>query len=119
MLLMIVSKSVAQCDTNSICTKKIVLKYLYEEAENAAYLRTDTAFLNLVIEATQQKIKYKDSLIVNRNEALGLCKDSYVISQLELNNEKKQVKVLSKKVSLFKTLTLFLSGLAVAVYFIK
>jgi uncharacterized membrane protein len=116
---MTVSKSFAQCDTNSICTKKVVLKYLYLEAEKSAYLQNDTSFLNEII-ANQRAISVvKDSLIANRDEALELCYDRHSLVVTDLNTSKKQVKSLTKKVSLFKTVSASLSAACVAMFLLK
>jgi len=103
---MTVSKCVAQCDTNSICTKKEVLKYLYIQAEKANYLAKDTVNFQLLIRSNSTIIEYKDSLISNRNEALRQCENANEINEIQITSLEKSNKTLTRKASVFKFTTI-------------
>jgi hypothetical protein len=96
-------KSVAQCDSNSICTSKKVLRYLYIQNETAHFLAKDTFNLGQILSKKNEIIILKDSLITNRNEALNISNNTANLykSQLEFTE-----KTLTKKVKKFQFTTI-------------
>jgi hypothetical protein len=95
-------RSVAQCDSNSVCTSKKVLRYLYIQNENAHFLAKDTISLRTIINNKDQQLVLKDSLITNRNEALNISNNTANLykNQLEFTE-----KTLTKKVKKFQFFT--------------
>lgn len=83
---------VAQCDSNSVCTKKSVLKYLYIQNENANFLAKDTFNLGQILSKKDKQLTYKDSLISNRNEALTIANTTTSLYKNELETTSKKLK---------------------------
>ncbi len=63
--------SFSQCDTNSVCTKKSVLSYLYEQNVRVGQLSSDTTKLRSIIRDHEQKSIQLDSLVSNRNQKIA------------------------------------------------
>lgn len=98
--------TVSKCAAQTVQTDTAVLKYLYKEAANAYYLKKDTANLNNIIILKDNIIVSKDSLISNRNEAIGIANNYTKLKELQIESSEKEVKSLTKKVAVFKTVSI-------------
>lgn len=107
---MIVStKCYGQCDTNSICTKKKVLIYLYKESSRASYLQKDTILKSNEINQLNRIIILKDSVILNNNKAFDVCKQENGILKKDIQYNKNISNKLHRRVILFQITTLVAS----------
>jgi hypothetical protein len=71
-----------------------------------------------VIVAQKSIIVEKDSLISNRNEAIGIHKYENDVCNIELKSSQKENKKLSKKVTFFKftTISVAIIGISSTIY---
>jgi hypothetical protein len=103
---------VAQCDTNSVCTKKSVLKYLYVQNEKAHYLEKDTFNLGQILSTKDKQLILKDSLITNRNEALNIANNTATLYKNQLEYTEKTLTKEVKKYQLFASIGILTTILA-------
>jgi hypothetical protein len=93
---------IAQCDTSSICTKKVVLKYFYEQDVKAGYLAKDLKLTDSIIVAQKDILTYKDSIILGQSEAFRISQSEKELCDYALKSSQSENKKLSNKVTFYK-----------------
>lgn len=107
---LLITMIASKCAAQTIPTDTAVLKYLYKRAEIANYLETDTANLQKIISSKSEIIKYKDSVIYNRGEALSVANNIAALTELQLKATENNLAQSNKKSTFFK-LTTYLVGI--------
>lgn len=87
----------SQCDTNSVCTKKTVLSYLYEQNVKVGQLSSDTTHLRSIIRDQEQKNIELDSLVANRDKKIANEQQKNELIKIENNSLVESNKKLSRK----------------------
>lgn len=117
--LMILSKTILAQDSTHIRTSKEVLKYLYQESVRAKYLDKALKINDSIIINQMDMIRTKDSMILNRAEALNQCELDKEIEQIKIQDLEEDIKDLSFKSRLFKFTTILTAGVGTisSIYF--
>lgn len=87
----------SQCDTNSVCTPKHVLSYLYEQNAKSNKLAHDTVHLRSIINDKDKQIVQLDSLVSNRDKQIAVEKSKTEISEIEKSSILESNKKISRK----------------------
>ena len=100
----------------SVPVNKEVLNYLLERNAKAVYLEKDLKLTDSIIVAQKEIITHKDSLLINRNEALRISQNENEMCNAELKSSQSENKKANRKVKFFKFTTVSVAILSIAQY---
>jgi len=115
---MIVSRDLLAQDSSHVITSKRVLKYLYQESVRAKYLDKAMSINDSIILNQIDIINTKDSVIINRNEALDVCNEKVELHEIVEKRLSEQLKKRERQSKLFQ-LTTIVGVITSAIFIIK